>query len=73
MDHEHEQNRLAVLGKQIADLTRVQNDVEALRASLRKVNALTPGKNRAFNEQLILVLEKKLALWRELGRESFAQ
>jgi len=72
MESEHEQNRLAVLGKQIADLTRVQNDVEALRASLR--NAKIPKDQAiALNELLAYVLEKKLALWRELGRENLAQ
>ena len=65
MESEHEETVLESWADQVAALTKLENELEADRASLLARGALTPDKNLAMDEQLIQLIEKRLALWRE--------
>jgi len=65
MEKEHEETVLQSWADQVAALTKLETEIEALRASLLARGALTPDKNLELDEQLIQIIEKRLTLWRE--------
>jgi len=65
MEHEHEETVLGSWADQVAALTKLENEIEAHRASLLARGALTPDKNLELDELLIQIIEKRLELWRE--------
>jgi len=65
MEHEHEETVLGSWADNVAALTKLENELEALRVSLLARGALTPDKNLELDELLIQIIEKRLELWRE--------